>query len=252
MKTMRMQRIGFGFVILLALATSTRGQITSNAGDGVLNAPYRGTITSLREASQSIAYGEVRAHCEPFTGNTDLFLSGSTMTIEALDPWDRSVIRLFEGIDASGPEVNLSTGPKMISISGDSFKRFSVKAIGTKTLTPLSFRVRFSYQTVSGFLTPTRTWVVAPFTGSFSALPGESEAFHFGTPILSVSVGDATLIIPTGRTAEMIGATFEEKDTPLGPSGGGGSTKRPRTNNLNDSLMRCDCVVPFSVELCVS
>ena len=51
--------------ILAVCATSAPAQVTSLEGDGVLNAPYRGTITSLREASMGIPYGEVMSHIEP-------------------------------------------------------------------------------------------------------------------------------------------------------------------------------------------
>ena len=66
--------------------------------------------------------------------------------------------------------------------------------------------------------TPTRVISVAPITGSFSSLPGESEAFHYGTPILDVSVGNAKLVVPIGRTLDLIGATFDLLDFRLGPT----------------------------------
>jgi RHS repeat-associated protein len=213
-------RIALSAVILWGLAGSVRGQITSNAGDGVLNAPYRGTITSLREACEDIPYGEVKTHCEPLFGDTNLITS-STISMWVEGTWDRSVLRLYEGADASGTELNLSGtsqgNPLVRSVSGG-FHRMSVKAIGIKTLTPQTFTIKFQYSINDTPTTPTRMFTVAPMTGSFSSLPGESESFHLGTPILNVNVGAASLVVPVGRTAEMIGATFEDKDRRLGPS----------------------------------
>ncbi|MGD8454650.1 MAG: hypothetical protein PVJ57_22785, partial [Phycisphaerae bacterium] len=213
--------------IAVTLSASAAAQITSNAGDGVLNAPYRGTITSLRELCADIPYGEVKTHCEPLFVDTN-YITSSTYSVWVLQEtaddqsWDRSVIRLFEGVDGSGAELDLTgtsqANPITRSVSADDFVRMSVKAIGTRTTEPLKFRLRFSYSINGTPTTATRTFVVAPITGSFSVLPGESEAFHLGTPILDVTAGAAHLMVPVGRTAEMIGATFEDKDNRLGPS----------------------------------
>ena len=54
-------------------------QITANEGDGVLNAPYRGTIDSLRECSMDIGYGEVQSHVEPIVSG--LTITSSTIII---------------------------------------------------------------------------------------------------------------------------------------------------------------------------
>ncbi len=207
------------FVCMFFLSLPAWGQITSNQGDGVLNAPYRGTVNALRELCADVPYGEVQTHCEPLVSG--LQITSSTYTVWVEGTWDRSVLRLYEGVDASGSELDL-TGtsqqqPLTRSVYG-TFIRLSVKAIGIRTLAPQQYTIKFSYNTNGGQSTPTRIFTVAPMTGSFSELPGESEAFHLGTPILSVAVGDAKLVVPVGRTAEMIGATFEDKRTPLGPS----------------------------------
>jgi len=217
MKSARTRMVSAGLACVVGAAGPAFAQITTNEGDGVLNAPYRGTITSLREACEDIPFGEVRTWIEPIT---NLLISG---TIELwIDPammeqWDRSVLRLYEGLDASGAEVRLdqssSSNRKMVMPDSDGLKRLSLKAIGTKTLAPLSFKfhIRYSIQG-GGMADTTRTFVVGPMTGSFSPLPGESEAYHFGTPILSVNVGAASLVVPVGRTAEMIGAAYEFRE----------------------------------------
>ncbi len=202
-------------------------QITMNEGDGVLNAPYRGTIDSLRECSADVGYGEVKSQVEPFifcgSGNPDpCQITSSTIDVWVEGTWDRSVLRMYEGLDASDSEVNL-TGTSQFSpvtvFTDGTVKRFSFKAIGTKTLAPQTFTVRMSY-ILNGFqVTPTRTVTVAPVTGSFCALPGESEAFLLGTPILEVAVGNAKLTVPVGRTAEMIGAAFIDKKESIALTG---------------------------------
>lgn len=217
----RRQQLFCGVAVLafaLAGSTAAVAQITSNAGDGVLNAPYRGTITSLREICADIPYGEVETHCEPATNIT---ITSGTYSVWVDGTWDRSILRLYEGVDASGTEVDLtgtSQGQPLVRSVPGTFIRMSVKAIATRTTAPQQFTVKFSYNTSGGWSTPTRVFTVAPMTGSFNVLPGESEAFHLGTPILNVAVGAAQLVVPVGRTAEMIGAAFEDKRTPLGPS----------------------------------
>lgn len=80
-------------------AMAAQAQISDNVGDGVLNAPYRGTITSLRELCAEIPYGEVKTHCEPLFGDTN-YITSSTYSVWLLQenpddqPWDRSIIRL--------------------------------------------------------------------------------------------------------------------------------------------------------------
>ncbi|HEX9658650.1 MAG TPA: hypothetical protein VGA18_00055, partial [Rhodothermales bacterium] len=216
--------VGLGIVSTLSVADA---QITANEGDGVLNAPYRGTIDSLRECSADIGYGEVKSHVEPTifctTQNPDpCEITSSTIDVWVEGPWDRSVLRMYEDVDASGNEIDLtgtSEGSPETVFRDGTVKRFSFKAIGTKTSAPQTFTIRMSY-ILNGFqTTPTRTVTVAPITGSFCALPGESEAFILGTPILDVAVGNARLTVPVGRTAEMIGAAFIEKDDNLGPTG---------------------------------
>ena len=64
---------------LLAAVPPVGAQITSNAGDGVLHAPYCGTVTSLREATMPVGYGEVMNHTEPRYGA--LTLSSNTVTL---------------------------------------------------------------------------------------------------------------------------------------------------------------------------
>jgi YD repeat-containing protein len=89
--------------------------------------------------------------------------------------------------------------------------------MGTKTLGIKTFKISFYYQRKTDYTSPeweepTRTFKVAPITGSFSTLPGISEAFHYGTKILDVTVGGARLSIPIGQTADMIGAAFMDYD----------------------------------------
>ena len=196
-------------------------QITANAGDGVLNAPYRGTINALRECSMDVGYGEVRSHVQPIVSG--LFITSSTISVWVDEPWDRSVLRMYEGVDASDGEINLTGtsmgSPATVFPDNDDVKRFSFKAIGTKTLAPQTFTIHFSYSLNGSPVSPTQVITVAPITGSFCSLPGESEAFLLGTPLLEVQVGKARLTVPAGQKAEMIGAAFIEKDDNLGPTG---------------------------------
>lgn len=221
-----------GIAMALGLTAFTTGastgfaQIASFSGDGVLNAPYRGTITSLREACMDMPYGEVMTWIEP-TGPTASIQSSYIYVWNSLadgsPPWDRSVLRLYRELDASGAEIDLTThttesGAYRIDYPG-SFARFSLKAIGTKTLATQTFKIKFKYVLNTGGTTrPLRTFRVAPVTGSFLSLPGESEAFHFGTPILDVQVGDARVTVPVGRKVQQIGACYEYYDKALGPS----------------------------------
>jgi hypothetical protein len=218
---------GFLSVTLALLASTASGQITTTAGDGVLNAPYRGTIDSLRNACEAISYGEVRSFVEPSGSSSSI---NSTYLLIWVDmaagslPWDRSALRMYEGLDASGGEIDLTTCTDEASAyelyyPGE-FERFSFKAIGTKTLAVQTFKVHFKYRLSgsSSWSNPIRTISVAPVTGSFLNLPGESEAFHYGTPILDVTAGAARLTVPIGRTADMIGACFIDYRKRLGPS----------------------------------
>ncbi len=194
-------------------------QITMNEGDGVLNAPYRGTIDSLRECSADIAYGEVKSQVEPSifcsSGNPDpCEITSSTIDVWVEGTWDRSVLRMYEGLDASDSEIDLtgtSAGSPETVFADGTAKRFSFKALSTKTLAPQTFTIRMRYFLNGIQTTPTRIITVALITGSFCASQGESEAFLPGTPVLDVQVGNAKLVVPVGQTAEMIGATFIDK-----------------------------------------
>ncbi|HNU46523.1 MAG TPA: hypothetical protein PKH26_14650, partial [Phycisphaerae bacterium] len=221
MKPVTPARVALPALWLLVVASSGWAQITSNEGDGVLNAPYRGTIEPLRAACMDIPYGEVQSHVEPIVSS--LYITSSTVDVWVEGTWDRSVLRLYEGLDASSPEIDLTGtsqySPATVYTDVDSVKRFSVKAIGTKTLAKQTFTIRFYYRLNNTPVTPTRMFTVAPITGSFGNVPGESEAFLPGMPILSVAVGNARLTVPVGRTAQMIGAAFIEKDDNLGPTG---------------------------------
>ena len=222
------------YILVAALVslsgTVTEGQVTSNEGDHVLNAPYRGTITSLRTLCEDLAYGEVQTHCEPLSSY--IHMTSNTVDIWVEGDWDRSVLRLYEGVDASGNEIDLTGtdefNPVTVYKDADTYKRFSYKAISTRTLEPQRFTIKYFYRNDSTWQTVTRHVTVAPMTGSFAQLPGQSEAFHFGTPILDVSVGNAHLTVPTGRTAEMIGATFEDKDSALAVRRGSRFRRRSR------------------------
>src|SRR3990172_10725912 len=220
MKTARRHFVGVALLGLVGFGTTAYSQITANEGDGVLNAPYRGTIDSLRECSADIGYGEVKSHVEPTSSG--VFITSSTIDVWVEGTWDRSVLRMYEGVDASGNEIDLTGmsqgSPETVFTDGDEIKRFSFKAIGTKTLAPQTFTIRMSYLLEGLPSTPTRTITVAPITGSFCSLPGESEAFLPGTPILDVAVGAARLTVSVGRRAEMIGAAFSFRDRGIGPS----------------------------------
>ena len=215
MKATRHHLVGVALLGVLGFGSTAYSQITANEGDGVLNAPYRGTIDSLRECSADIGYGEVKTHIEPrVEDNPPLFITSSTIDVwvEGNLDWDRSALRMYEGVDASGAEIDLTGtsqgSPVTVFTDTDDIKRFSFKAIGTKTLAPQTFTVRFSY-VLGGFSSDfTRPVTVVPITGSFCTLPGESEAFLPGTPILDVTVGAARLTVPVGRTAEMIGRSI--------------------------------------------
>ena len=211
-------------IVLTALtvcAGTVSAQVTSYEGDGVLNAPYRGTVTSLREASMDIPYGEVMSHVEPRVSGVSITSPTIEVWLEAGE-WDRSVLRMYEGLDASGDEIDL-TAPAQVYTemhhSGNDIKRFSFKAIGTKTLATQSFTVNFRYYFDGHQSTVSKTIKVAPFTGSFLGVGDESEAFLLSTPLLEVTAGNAQLVVPVGRTAEMIGAAFIDKEDDLGPTG---------------------------------
>lgn len=218
------------FIVVSTIITCSHAQITSLESDDILNAPYRGTITTLRESCKMMPYGEVRNHIEPPNRNffDEPFLSGSTIEIWCEGVWDRSVLRLYNAVDASGSEIDLTgtteLAPVIIDIAQgqDRYWLFSFKAIATKTLTPQIFNIKFNYLVNNNFpsITRTQTIVVGPPTGQYCAIPGISEAFHHGTTILDVSVGGARLTVPVGRTAEMIGAHFFDRDSDFGLSQG--------------------------------
>ncbi|MCK4660487.1 MAG: hypothetical protein KAV82_13275 [Phycisphaerae bacterium] len=219
-RTSRYPKVVFG-VALWAVATAANAQIMSNEGDGMLNAPYRGTINSLRVCTMAVGFGEVKTHVESL--DEDFPITSSTIEIWAGGVWDRSVLRLFKEVDASGDEIDLTdtSASSFVTVPTgiNGFNRFSLKAIGTNTLGVQTFTITFHYEIAGGTeIHSTQTFRVAPVTGSFCSLPGESEAFHFGTPILDVSVGNARLMVPIGRTAEMIGAAYSNRRIGLGPA----------------------------------
>jgi len=199
-------------------------QIVENGGDDVLNAPYCGTIDSLREGTFDVGYGEVRSFVEPVGSAT--IETGYPIRVwhDPLegDPWDRSVLRLFNGLDASGTEIDLTDHASFedaLELTYESFKRLSLKAIATKSLATQKYVVCFSYKYQGSFRPRIpRTFRVAPTTGSFCALPGLREAYHYGTPVLDVSAGGARLVVPIGQTADMVGAAFLDRIHTLGPS----------------------------------
>ena len=161
MKRSNIHRIFLAVASAFAFSTPVGAQITSNEGDGVLNAPYRGTIDSLRECSAGVGYGEVKSHVEPVifcsSGNPDpCEITSRTIDIWVEGTWDRSVLRMYEGLDASEAEIDL-TSPVTVRTNVDNVKRFSFKAIGTKTLAPQTFTIRMSYFLTGFETTPTRT-----------------------------------------------------------------------------------------------
>ncbi len=230
---------------VVVAVSPTAAQIGSNAGDGRLNATYRGTINSLRQATMDVGYGETINHVEPVVSSWSIVGPDIKIWVvrpgipPGMEPWDRSILRMYEGVDASGDEIDLTgtseAEPATVLPGGLGFNRFSLRAMGTKTLAPQVFEIHFEYVTDDPNLpdhTATRTFTVTPTTGSFHDLPGESEAFHFGTPILDVSLGGARLTVPIGCKARMIGAPFMFKNQTLGPS----------------EIQRTDVVLPGAAE----
>jgi hypothetical protein len=112
MSTRPLIGITLGVLAMIAMAATLRAQISMSfedaQADSVLNAPYRGTVNSLREASLDLPYGEVRTWIE-MQSDTLAVENWEEMKIwhladEGLGtlPWDRSVLRLYFGVDASG------------------------------------------------------------------------------------------------------------------------------------------------------
>ncbi|MBK9121340.1 MAG: RES domain-containing protein [Phycisphaerales bacterium] len=206
---------------LLAIGYSAKAQIHGVEGDDVLNAPYRGTIDSLREATMDIGYGEVISHIEAVYSSLNI---DSTYPLYvwhdpvAGEPWDRSVLRLYSGVDASGIEIDLTNRTDQASAyqiqSPLTAERFSFRAMNTKTLAQQHFVLKFRYKLGTGSPTTfTRHVRVAPTTATFLNVPAESEAFHYGTPLLTVAVGNARLVVRSGVTADMIGAAYVYRRT---------------------------------------
>ena len=217
-----MNRVTASAIALCVLAGPASAQIIKNEGDGVLNAPYRGTIDSLRECSIDIPYGEVKSHVEP-TNAQSIDTSDPILVWHEGESWDRSVLRLYNELDASGQEIDLTNYTSQaasLSLPRESYKRFSFKAIGIRTLSSKTFTIKFHY-TLEGFSPSTYTEYVkvAPITGSFCDLPGESEMFNYGTPVLDVSVGGARLVVPIGQGPNQIGAAFSHRVDTMGPTG---------------------------------
>jgi hypothetical protein len=124
-------------LLALYLCQTTVGQIFSIRGNDILNAPYRGTIDSLRQATMDIGYGEVGTFVEP-TSNSQIqaeppILIWHDPTPGIDDPWDRSVLRLYNGLDASGDEIDLSGHTSVsnaLELPYEGYKRLSFKAVG--------------------------------------------------------------------------------------------------------------------------
>jgi RHS repeat-associated protein len=224
-------------IAVFCLVPPTFGQITSLEGDDVLHAPYHGTITSLRECTNDIGYGEILNHVEPRLGGP-LDITDAELQVWVVGNWDRSVLRMYRELDASGDEVNLTDTteqmPALVPKGPHTFTRLSFKAIGVNTLAPQDFTVHFKYNTTSGLVDVDRTITVSATTGSFCMLPGLEEAFHLGTPILDVTAGNAQLTIPVGRSADMIGAAFIDN--------------LPNIGNDDSAISRRDCLLPGAAE----
>ena len=98
-----------GFGVVAVVTGEARGQIVDFMPDKVLSAPYRGTINSLREATLDMGYGEVRTLVEPHLSGS---LNPNTSFRIWLEPgsaaWDRSVLRMYHEVDASGLEIDLT------------------------------------------------------------------------------------------------------------------------------------------------
>jgi RHS repeat-associated protein len=226
---MTRNRIAIVFVLLtLLLPGIAAAQISSFDGDiepvfgtSVLNAPYRGTVTSLREATADFAYGEVLTAIEPPNPDAPLSINSADVKVWRVGTWDRSVVRLYQGLDASGyssgQEIDMTNAVSEATAVlvprqfGQDFVRFSLKAIATKSLAPQKFIYRVKYTVTTGTVDQPREIIVVPTTGSFARLPGLSEAYLLGTPLLEVTAGKAQLTVPIGRTAEMVGTTFNRR-----------------------------------------
>lgn len=230
------------FAITSSNASFSAAQITDHGVDDVLNAPYRGPIESLRLRHSNIGFGEVQPHVEPLTNNA---IDG-TVRIWCSDTWDRSILRLYQGLDASGPEVNLvghadySTAV-ILPADGFPFRRFSFKAMAAKSLCPTEYEITFDYFVVGGTrFSSTHTIKVGPTEGSFDGELNLRESFLRGTPILQVNEGNASVSLPIGRTAGRIGAAFYENDKQLGPES--------LANGLGSSITKRNVLFPWASE----
>ena len=91
MKRSGIHRVFLAVASMFAFSTPVGAQITSNQGDGVLNAPYRGTIDSLRECSMDVGYGEVQSHVEPSTSGSRA--SGTAACCGCMKGWTPRIPR---------------------------------------------------------------------------------------------------------------------------------------------------------------
>ncbi len=124
--------LGVGLFVLFASVSTAQAQLTSThlTGDGALNAPYRGPVSAWRDAHLDMSYGEVI--------NYKLFQIVPDSDAEFTGSWNRELIRVFSGWDASGPEVESGDsllGGIAVTSDGPPYWRLSIKALGTRSAT---------------------------------------------------------------------------------------------------------------------
>lgn len=118
-----------GAALAALLTCSATGQLTTAhlSGDGVLNAPYRGPATAWREANLDMSYGEVI--------NYKLFLIDGANRAQITGGWNKDVVRVYYGWDASGNEITGGTlnTDRLVTEGNTRYWRISIKAIGTRS-----------------------------------------------------------------------------------------------------------------------
>ncbi|MBN1512255.1 MAG: RHS repeat protein, partial [Phycisphaerae bacterium] len=185
-----------------------------------LRAPYTGSIHSLRAASMDLPHGEILNAAFPKAASTELPESQEIRVwVDTVlgEPWDRSVLRMYCGIDGSDSEIDLTDHTEYASaceVVPDSQEpwpwRFSFRAVATKTLAPRCFVVHVSYGDSCGADSRWDTYVlcVEPFTAEHLGIEDESQLFLAGVPLLDVSVGAASFTLRSGVPAGKIGQAY--------------------------------------------
>ncbi len=146
--------IGACFVLgLLLNSPPAIAQLGDVNTDNVLNAPYRGPVTAWREACMDMGYGEVKNFVIYYEdpGHDDPDYPIAKLTFPS--GWDRDVVRIYQGHNASGPEIVPNGEPLEATVSiseGSSLANWrwnlSIKAIGTRSQKKVDFPIEFSYE----------------------------------------------------------------------------------------------------------